>query len=288
MMVLRALIDTHDDETMDAVDQLIMRAYGMSTRRSRVERFIRVQPGGWVVAEEATTTGQQLIGCGGCIAYPDGGFGWIGLIAVDPSAQGNGTGRMVTQWLIDHLASLGCAPVLDGSLSGAPLYEKMGFDDHGYSTLMVAPQRDATGTMSASLSPLKGIEIDSLCAYDRRVFGADRSALLRYIDEQSPSRAYVSRSHDGVINGYVMAQDSAIGPLVADHSYVFDDLLTAVRTLTFPAAAHVCVPPGSLYHDRWVAAGFTEVRSLRRQHLGIGQLPGSHQFIGAQTSFGEG
>ncbi len=120
MVVFRALTDIDDDVSMGAVDELIMRAYGTSSRRKRVERFVRLQRGGWVVAEEPTSKGNRIVGCGGCIAYPGGGFGWIGLIAVDPSMQGQGLGRVVTQWLIDHLATLGCSAVLDGS-SGAPL-----------------------------------------------------------------------------------------------------------------------------------------------------------------------
>ncbi len=288
MVVLRALTDIDDDVSLSAVDELIMRAYGISSRRARVERFIRLQPGGWVVAEEASTIGQHIVGCGGCIAYPDGGFGWIGLIAVDPSTQGKGLGRIVTQWLIDHLAGLGCSPVLDGSLSGAPLYEKIGFIDHGLSTLMVASGRRPTTDLPVTVNPLNDSDLINLYAYDHRAFGADRSHLLRFINNESPGRAFVSRSNDGTMTGYVMAQDTAIGPFVADDDEAFDALLAAALSLEFPSTPSVCVPPGSRYRDRWLAAGFTEVRSLRRQHLGIGALPGLHRLIGAQTSFGEG
>jgi GNAT superfamily N-acetyltransferase len=288
MVVLRALANIDDEATLIAVDELIMRAYGMSSRRSRVERFIRVQPGGWVVAEEATANGTELVGCGGCIAYPDGGFGWIGLIAVEPSTQGKGIGRIVTQWLIDHLASLGCLPVLDGSPSGAPLYETMGFVDHGLSTLLVAPEGRVPAQPSTLITLLTVADLNSVYAYDKEVFGADRSALLRYLNQESPGRAYVSRSNHGSVNGFVMVQDTVIGPLVADNQEVFDDLIAAALRSGFRSSPTVCVPPGSIYHEHWLAAGFIEVRALRRQHLGVGQLPGAHQFIGAQTSFGEG
>ncbi len=287
-MVFRALTDIDDDVSMGAVDELIVRAYGTSSRRKRVERFMRLQRGGWVVAEEPTSKGNQVVGCGGCIAYPGGGFGWIGLIAVDPSMHGQGLGRIVTQWLIDHLAILGCSPVLDGSASGAPLYEKIGFVDHGVSTLMMAPDRPQTSQFPTSVIRLTGSDLDSLYAYDQRVFGADRSKLLRDINQENPGRTFAIKSETGSLNGYVMAQDTSIGPLVADHPRGFDDLLAAALSVEFPSAPTVCVPPGTLYREQWVAAGFREMRSLRRQHLGIGSLPGSHQLVAAQASFGEG
>ena len=43
---------------------------------------------------------------------------------------------MITELLSDVLAGHGCASVLDASLAGGPVYERMGFADHGLTTVM--------------------------------------------------------------------------------------------------------------------------------------------------------
>jgi GNAT superfamily N-acetyltransferase len=291
-VVLRALIDLSDRAVLDSVDGLIMQAYGMTSRMSRVERFISVQPGGWVVATSLVDDEERVVGCGGCIAYPDAGFGWIGLIGVDPTQQGKGIGRIVTQWLIDHLASLGCASVLDASRAGGSLYEQMGFVDHGLSRLMLASDRPlpnrAGPTERSSLVVGTHEDLIDLYAYDRERFGADRSSLLKYVFEEYPERCLIDRNCDATVRGFAIAQGASIGPFVADDEVSFDSLLAAMVHLIGPDRANACVPPGTRYLERWMAAGFTEARVLRRQHLGIRALPGQHQLISAQISFGEG
>jgi GNAT superfamily N-acetyltransferase len=75
-----------------------------------------------------------------------GGFGWIGLIATDPDHSGKGVARAVTSYLVDYLNSIDCGAALDGSGGGAPLYEKMGFADHGLTT-----QFQFTGQLAGQL-----------------------------------------------------------------------------------------------------------------------------------------
>ena len=144
-LILRALTGQEPDieQLLDDIDAVLQAAYRAPSWKFRVQRFLRVQPGGWVVARQEN----EVVAVGGCIAYPDAGFGWIGLIATSPSSQRHGAGRTVTQWAVDHLKSLGCASVLDASLAGAPLYVRMGFDDVGVSVLMepsVVPIRSGT------------------------------------------------------------------------------------------------------------------------------------------------
>jgi GNAT superfamily N-acetyltransferase len=120
---------------LEAIDEIVQRAYRMPSRIERIKRFLLVEGGVWAVAE----TDGALVSVGGAIAYPDGGFGWIGLIGTDPTMVGRGGGRVVTQFLVDELASRGCRSALDASEAGAPLYRAMAFTDHGRVTKLHAP-----------------------------------------------------------------------------------------------------------------------------------------------------
>ncbi len=275
------------DALLDEIDQILMRAYGMNSRRSRVQRFLTIDHGGWVNLRNE----DRLVAVGGFIGYPTGGFGWVGLVATDPTAERQGFGRIVTQAIVDRLAAIGCASVLDGSLKGAPVYERMGFVDQGHSRIysaVGAPGPMPQGSESVRLSTIAGVGFDAVCAYDREAFGADRSALLRNLIESYVGRDVVLTADDGRILGYGIAQDDAIGPVVADEVVFGASIVESLRHLPWEAPPRIIVPPDSPFGMAVESLGFELQRSLRRQHLGIAELPGRRDLICAQTSFGEG
>ena len=53
-------------------------------------------------------------------------------------------------------------------------------------------------------------------------------------------------------------------------------------------APSLLVPPECAFLPTLLKLGFTSARTLRRQHLGIGVLPGLRGRLCAQASFGEG
>jgi Acetyltransferase (GNAT) domain len=133
---------------LEAIDGIIQRAYRMPSRMARINRFLSVQGGSWAVTE----ADGALVSVGASIAYPDGGFGWIGLVGTDPAMSGLGGGRAVTQFLVDGLNAQGCRSALDASVAGAPLYRAMNFTDHGRVTKLFAPDRSwASSASEASL-----------------------------------------------------------------------------------------------------------------------------------------
>src|SRR5829696_4991256 len=127
MVILRHIDLGAERGAAAAMDDVMQRAYRPPSFRAQIELFGELQPDGVIVAEEADV----IVGTGCCIAYPDAGFGWIGLIATEPAHERRGIGQMVTEEAARTLASYGCAAALDASASGAPLYARMGFTDHG-------------------------------------------------------------------------------------------------------------------------------------------------------------
>jgi GNAT superfamily N-acetyltransferase len=277
--------DDTDGEILDQIDALLARAYGAGSMRARVERFLALQPDGWVVAWDL----DRLVGVGGCIAYADAGFGWIGLIATDPSAERRGVGTLVTNWLVELLRSFNCAAVLDASGPGAPVYRRMGFLDQGTTVVMTA---DSIGLptspdVASRVQSVDDLLAYNLLAYDLDRFGADRSQLLRYLlnVDQSPIFAVV---RNGATVGYAVVQDDALGPVVANDEDALAAVLSAAVAMSVTRPIRVRVSSESQWGpvlQRW---GFSVVRTLAHQRLGITALPGRRHLLASQASFGEG
>jgi hypothetical protein len=285
-------------EELEAIDGVIQRAYRMPSRMTRIKRFLLVEGGTWAVTE----ADGALVSVGASIAYPDGGFGWIGLIGTDPAMAGLGGGRLVTQFLIDGLAAQGCRSALDASAAGAPLYRAMNFTDHGQVTKLYAP----AGAWSSSPEALDGASVSAapneftvhrldlsqlkeLVGYDAKVFGAHRIGLLRYIIEQAPNCCFVARAvPTEMIIGYVISQADCIGPFCADNAFVVDALIGMALSCPWRRAPEMIVPNGNGYLERFLATGWTIDRTLHHQRLELSELPGDRTCLVAQVSFGEG
>jgi GNAT superfamily N-acetyltransferase len=274
-------------EPLEAVDKILMRAYKMPSRQSRISRFLAVDQLGFVV----TYLDDVLVGCGGVIAYRSGGFGWIGLIATDPDYSGRGVARAVTEYLVNYLRSVGCAAVLDGSNGGAPLYEKVGFVDHGKTV-----QLEYSGPLSGQTVLAPGCflattaeDLENVIAFDLPRFGADRSALLRYLWDESRNRWVMSTDSAGRLRGYGIAGLATIGPIVSESEEGTRALISTLISLPFDEQPRLNIPPESAYLDLIASMeNFTTTMSLRHQRLGITSLPGARETVVAQCSFGEG
>lgn len=55
----------------------------------------------------------------------------LGLLATSPKCQRTGIGKRLVQWGLDRCEEEGAPATLESSLSGRPLYEKMGFREVG-------------------------------------------------------------------------------------------------------------------------------------------------------------
>ncbi len=286
-IVVRA-VDPGEFPTMIPVmDGVMMRAYDTGSFLPRIERFAAVQPDGLFVAESpGADGGVTVIGAGCGVAYPDGGFGWIGLIAVDPSHHRRGIGERLTERVAEMLASMGCAALLDASAAGGPLYERMGFVDHG-PTIVMTPSKAllATPPPSDGLNP---VEVDIIGPFDSAHFGASRERSLQVAVEQSQGRHAMALDGHGRVTGYVIAEQGGIGPLVATSTAAMARLIGYALALPNPVIPRLCVPPGSRFHEWLTDLGFVEARRLRHMRRGVTLIPGDESSIAGRLSLGEG
>ena len=130
-------------------------------------------------------------------------------------------------------------------------------------------------------------QIHSTFQFDQQSFGADRRSLLRYLLKAYPGRHVAAVTEAGLV-GYGVAQADLIGPIAAASETALHAIVTSLHALDFGAPPSLLVPPECAFLPTLMKLGFTSARTLRRQHLGIGELPGLRGRLCAQASFGEG
>ena len=280
-ITLRVVSPEEADTTIPKMDAVMRRAYRAPSFRAQIGWCAAVQPDGLVVAEDAG----EIVGAGCGIAYADSGFGWIGLIGTEPTHERRGIGALVTERVAEVLSEHGCASALDASAAGGPLYERLGFTDHGATRVVTLPQR---ASASSRVQPVGPDDVGVFAAYDAEVFGADRSALLALLIDQYPGRAGVVRGADGSVVGIVLAQHTTVGPLAADDADTLAELVAFAGALGWNDDARICVPPESEHLDTLLAVGCIPARDLRHMRRGIPVLPGRTASYAGRISLGIG
>jgi len=285
MIELRVLGAGELADVIEDLDGVMQRAYGTSSFRRQLEWYAAAQPDGFVVAEEGGT----IVGTGCAIAYPAARYGWIGLVATDPVHERRGVGRLVTERVAEVLAAHGCASVLDASVAGGPLYARMGFVDHGVTRVFTATGPVRAGRAAVQLLDSNDVAtVADVVRFDAEAFGADRRRLLGVVLGQNRDRAAVVRNDDGVITGYVVAQEAVIGPLVATDEGSVTALASFALGLPWDLPPRISTPPESSHRNALEALGFEQIRDLRHMRRGIDALPGNPARIAGRVSLGVG
>jgi GNAT superfamily N-acetyltransferase len=132
---------------------------------------------------------------GTAIGIDYGAFSWIAMMLVDPAYRGRGLGRRLLQAALDAVPAH--TPVrLDATPAGRPLYRAHGFEDEATLTRWVAetPIRvpeaaDGAGNASA-VRRLSADDLPGVAAFDARVFGGSRRAVLRWALDSAPHYAH--------------------------------------------------------------------------------------------------
>jgi GNAT superfamily N-acetyltransferase len=181
-------------------------------------------------------------GDGGLIAtaamLPYGSFAWISMVLVTASERRQGLARWLLRHCIDEVLSRKLVPVLDATPAGQAVYSGLGF--HACWTmrrLVATTVRQSSRSVppaAATIRPVEERDWPGIVAYDKAVFGADRSILLRRLAHRLPAAALVAERH-GRVAGYLLGRDgrkmSQLGPLAAENEGIATALLahTVVR-----------------------------------------------------------
>jgi GNAT superfamily N-acetyltransferase len=238
--------------------------------------LITASPQGCFVA----TSQDSVVGTVTTLTYA-GCVSWVGMVLVDPRHRGQGIGTALLKHAIAYLDAEGVSSIkLDATPAGRPLYEKLGFVSE-YElerwSLKRPPMR--------GVARFEEVELDGVLAWDRKVFGVDRSALLRSFHQAAPQLTLDARSNSQ-LEGYAFGRHGSLadqlGPWVAVSeraaALILNEFLERSRRETlFVDCVNQTGWSRLLAHSR----GFTFSRSLTRMYRGSNEYPGMPDLIGA-------
>ena len=240
---------------MEAVRAVVTRA-GLSSGQPAALEYCRTGPGGRLVV---ACRHDRVTGVSYAVSF--GPTGWIGNVAVDPDARGQGVGTAVSEAAMDWLRRAGVTTMLlTATEMGRPIYERLGFAGDGVSygiwTRGQQPLPPADG--EAGVGP--GRMADAL-RQDAEATGEDRGSFL------GPFSARVRTPAGPAGAGYRIALPWGRGPVIASgpeaaRVLVTDMLRTAPdQSLSFP--------DGNTEATALAAAlGFRLTRRCTRMRLG--------------------
>lgn len=169
----------------------------------------------------------QPVGCISAVKYGTD-FAFIGLYIVRPEHRGKGYGLSLWNAAVTSLEGRNIG--LDGVVAQQDNYRKSGFK-LAYKTIRFEGRRSdwPVPESNINLVPIAQLPFDSLLAYDRLLFPAERPAFLRAWLNQPDACAFAAV--DGTqICGYGLIRPCRegfkIGPLFADTSLIANQLLT--------------------------------------------------------------
>jgi len=88
---------------VEQVDQILMAAFQESSFKDELKLYLKLQPDGWLVAQED----QTILGMVGAVHYSS--VAHVGLMAVHPVFQGQGVGSILLESLLDQLEYQRCS-----------------------------------------------------------------------------------------------------------------------------------------------------------------------------------
>jgi GNAT superfamily N-acetyltransferase len=156
-------------------------------------------------------------------------FGFLGFYIVKPEYRHQGYGLQLWQAVLQHLEH--CTIGLDGVLDQQDNYKRSGFS---LAHRNIRYQGVGTGhhTTAGKIVPLSRFSFAEINAYDRHIFGYERSRFLEHWIHQPQSTA-LGVLQDGKLAGYGVLRRCRngykIGPLFADQPDFAELLFTALQ-----------------------------------------------------------
>lgn len=267
-----------------AADVVLRAAYGGGSRRDRVEKYLALQPDGWLLAE----VDGEAAGVAGTMHY--GPFAYIGLVGVSPAFRRRGIALALMQHLLGWLAERGDpVVVLEASPAGAPLYEKLGFIDDGHTISFEFEGPPRQYPPASGVQPLTPADLPAITAFDAPIFGAARQPVFELLLREEPARAFVLRDEAGACAGFLFAQSDKLGPWAAATPAAAEALLTTALALRYTAGPYVLAPGNNPHITPLLARhGFVAVRALRHMYRGGDHSPGQPALLYGRASFAIG
>jgi GNAT superfamily N-acetyltransferase len=241
-------------------------------------RFLAGSSTGCFVMED----GGKIVGTAATLSY-ENRFAWIGMVLVDPDYRNRGIGTSLLQRTIEYLDATGIPTLkLDATPAGKPLYEKLGFVSE-YKIDRWILKRTVDRPTTSTANSLGSREVESVVGFDRQLFGADRSQLLRSVNEKTPH--FTQAIWSGTkLQGYTFGRSGLfadhLGPWMTQDAdsakALLEEFLQRSPRDTIIVDALKSNPiTGNLLRDH----GFSPARLLTRMYRGPNNYPGEPNSI---------
>ena len=241
------------------------------------QRFLEADEAGCFVAE----MDGEVCGTAATISF-QGRFAWIGMVLVDPARRGSGIGTRLLKQTITYLDAtrIPCAK-LDATPQGRPIAEKLGFSAE-YEIERWTLRRSSVPVTELSgagqLSDPSPRLVADILETDREIFGADRSFLLKSLDQQAPDFT-AGITVEGQLHGYTFGRRGSfadqIGPWMANNASAARELLERfLGRSTRDVLIVDLMKANRIAEDLLRSFGFSYTRPLTRMYRGKNENPG--------------
>ena len=205
---------------------------------------------------------------------------WIGMMLVDRDYRGRGISKLLLLDAIDKLKR--CKSIkLDATPAGRPVYLKLGFIDEyklyrmtNPSVSKISRSDDLVETKQAGPG-----DIPEIAGFDKQVFGADRTELIRCLYETCPELAWIikeNRRLAGFCLGRRGQNFTQIGPVYALSAKGAKALIRSAINQIPGQAVVVDIPAERSETERWLeTCGFVSQRPFERMYLNHNPHPGN-------------
>lgn len=249
----------------------LCRAAGWNQLAREWELFLHLNPDGCLVA----TDHNSVVGTVTTIHYQHF-FSWIGMVLVDPAYRRQGIGMQLLEKALLVLQNEQTVK-LDATPAGREVYLKLDFVEEYPLSRMISINTEKKWEES-NAKPFDKSDLPAVAAFDKEVFGADRSFLLKWMVEGAPQFAFVIKEKKEV-QGYCLGRNghnyTHIGPVIAKNTNFAKNVLSAALNRCI---GHSVVLDISRFDPDWkewlTSMGFAEQRSFIRMYRVSNRFPG--------------
>lgn len=188
------------------------------------QTFYEADPNGFFIGE----IDGQAVAVGSAVVYDDQ-FAFCGLYIVHPDYRGQGYGIALTRERLRYVGQRNAG--IDGVVENIPIYERIGYR-LAYHNIRYQVSATDSAIHDRSIVPLSQVPFETLKAYDRLCFPAERNAFINAWINQADAKAlgYIENEQ---LQGYTVRrkciEGHKIGPLFADNFTIAERLYQALQ-----------------------------------------------------------
>lgn len=158
--------------------------------------------------------------CGLVTTITYGKLGWIGNVVVDSGFRGQGIGERLVVHALGYLKSCAARVIrLASYLNTREFYLELGFEEEGYCHVfscdaLANSAKNLKEKKSENIKKMEPEDLQQVVSIDRKIFGFERTRLLRRLLEDFPHLCFLSSSNEDYVMGSDSSELGEIGPWI--------------------------------------------------------------------------